>query len=113
MVVHIMVQYLCGRCSMLLQSLLLAAYGNTRKEEVASVRVFSITKMQSLRCVKLLTRFPTEVQIYKLQETQDCICVWDINATCAKRIHRGIGEMINLDSQPFSVVLNIDKSNRY
>ena len=98
---------------MLLQSLLLAAYGNTRKEEVASVGVFSITKMQSLQRVKLLTRFPTEVQIYKLEETKDCICVWDINDTCTKRIHRRIGEMIVLDSHLFSVVLNISKSNRY
>lgn len=42
-----------------------------------------------------------------LEETYELKKIWDINSTQAKRIHIAIGEMIAIDSQPFSIVDDI------
>ena len=46
----------------------------------------------------------TPLRQISLKESEDRVRVWDINDARAKRIHKRIGEMIALDSQPFSVV---------
>ena len=42
-----------------------------------------------------------------LEESQDRVKVWDINDPRAKKTHQLIGEMIALDTQPFSIVEDV------
>ena len=42
-----------------------------------------------------------------LEESQDYVKVWDINDLRAKKTHQLIGEMIALDTQPFSIVEDV------
>ena len=81
----------CGRCSMLLQ-VLLAAYGNTRKEEVTSVGVFHHLQ----RCqVCGMPSYQQKVSCGGINsrtvKSEDHVRVWDINDNCAKCINRRIG----------------------
>lgn len=42
-----------------------------------------------------------------MEETLELKKIWDINSTKAKEIHTAIGEMIAIDSQPFSIVEDV------
>ena len=42
-----------------------------------------------------------------LEETYELKKIWDINSSQAQKIHFAIGEMIALDSQPFSIVEDV------
>ena len=52
------------------------------------------------------TEKPSTSKQITLQEASDQVRVWDINDPQAFKIHRKVGEMICLDSQPFSIVDN-------
>ena len=54
------------------------------------------------------TEEPTTANAKQLTlfESSECVHVWDINDPRDQRIHRLIGEMIAIDTQPFSIVEN-------
>ena len=108
-------QYSCGCCSMLLPSLLFAAYENNRKEEVASMEVFHHRQRSRVWSV------PSCQQIFHdgsykfmsvLQESEDRVCVCDFNDACTYRIQRRIELMIT-QIPSLSLWWFIYKSDRY
>ena len=52
------------------------------------------------------TSTSTKTKQLTLSESGDRVHVWDINDPQAQRVHRLIGEMIAIDTQPFSIVEN-------
>ena len=97
----------------MLFQVLLAAYGNTRKEEVTSVGVFHrLQRCQVCGVPSYRQKVSCGGKNSRTAKTEDRVRVWDINDDCAKRMNRRIEEMTTLDSQPSSVVLTIGKSDQ-
>ena len=90
-----MLQYSCGCCSMLLPSLLLTAYGNNRKEEVASMKVFHHHRRWNFAACPVVNRFPMMVATnsWTSRKWGSRLCL-GFNDACTYRIQRRIELMI-------------------
>lgn len=69
-------------------------------------KTFESQKMREMEESTINHTTPNKTKQLMLVESKDRVRIWDINDSQAQRVHQLIGEMIAIDTQPFSIVEN-------